>query len=281
VDTLPLKRDLDRDPFVSSVAEAAEGGHAAPTIIGTEHPMSTSDLTTHLATEVSATRLGSWTAILTVVVAAVFAAMAIPTPPRAGPFCVNACVAYPYVDVAQFIPGDYLWLLPGILLVPTFVVLMACIHAYAAEPKKIYSGIGLSFALVYAVIILVDYYLQLTVVMPSLQAGETEGLSLFTQYDPHGLFIALETLGYSMMIVAFLFAAPAFAGGRAERAIRWLFILSFVLAVAAFVGLAVLGHDLVAFELAVLMIDWSVLIASGALLTVVFRRARQSTRLPD
>jgi len=245
-----------------------------------KHPVSTSDLTTHSATGGSATRLGFWTAILTVFVVAVFAVVAIATPARSGPFCGNACVAYPYVDVAQFIPGDYFWLAPGILLVPTFVVLMACIHAYAAEPKQIYSRIGLSFAVVYAVVILVDYYLQLTVVVPSLQAGETEGLSLFTQYDPHGLFIALETLGYSMMTVAFLFAAPAFAGGRAERAIRGLFILSFVLAVTAFVGLAVLGHDLVAFEVTVLMINWSVLIASGVLLSVVFRRAGQAAQLP-
>ena len=238
------------------------------------------DLAIHPATGGGATRLGFWTAIVTIVVVAVFAVVAIPTPPRSGPFCASACVAYPYVDVAQFIPGDYLWLLPGILLAPTFVVLMACIHAYAPEPKKIYSRIGLSFALIYAVVILVDYYLQLTVVVPSLQAGETEGLSLFTQYDPHGVFIALETLGYSMLTVALLFAAPVFAGGRVERSIRGLFVLSFVLAVAAFVGLALLGHDLVAFEVTVLMIIWIVLIASGVLLGVVFRRARQASRLP-
>ena len=234
------------------------------------------DLAIHPATGGGATRLGFWTAIVTIVVVAVFAVVAIPTPPRSGPFCASACVAYPYVDVAQFIPGDYLWLLPGILLAPTFVVLMACIHAYAPEPKKIYSRIGLAFSLVYAVVILVDYYLQLTVVVPNLQAGETDGLSLFTQYHPRGLFIALETLGYSMLTIALLFAAPVFAGGRAERAIRALFTLSFVLAVVAFVGLALLGHDLVAFEVTVLMINWIVLIASGLLLGIVFRRAAQS-----
>ena len=227
----------------------------------------------------SASRLGFWMAVVTVVVVAAFAVVAIATPARSGPFCVNACVGYPYVDVAQYVPGDYLWLLPGILLAPIFVVLMACIHAYAAEPKKIYSRIGLLFALVYAVVILVDYLLQLTVVVPSLQAGETDGLSLFTQYDPHGLFIALESLGYSMLSVALLFAAPVFAGGRAERAIRVLFVLGFVLTVGAFVGLAVVGHDLVAFEVTVLMVTWIVLIASGVLLGVVFGRAGQSARL--
>jgi hypothetical protein len=72
-----------------------------------------------------------------------------------------------------------------------------------------------------------------------------------------------------------------FAGGTAERAIRALFTLGFVLAVAVFVALAVLEHDLVAFEVTVLMITWMVLIASGVLLGVVFRRAGQSGRLPQ
>ena len=241
-----------------------------------KHPVSTSDFTAHSATEGSATRLGFWTAILTVVVAAVFAVVGIATPARSGPFCGTSCVACPYVDVAGFIPGDYLWLVPGILLAPIFVVLMACIHAYAPEPNKVYSRIGLSFAVVYAAVISVDYFLQFTVVVPSLQAGETDGLSLLTQYDPHGIFIALESLGYMMLTIALLFAAPVFAGGRVERAIRGLFVLSFVLAVATFVGLALLGHDLIAFEVTVLMINWVVLIASGALLGIVFRRAGQA-----
>ena len=73
---------------------------------------------------------------------------------------VSDCLAYPYLDVARFIPGDYLWLVPGIMLVPIFVVLMACIHAYAAAPQRIYSRIALSFALVYAVVLAVGDFMQ-------------------------------------------------------------------------------------------------------------------------
>ena len=221
-------------------------------------------------------RLGFWAAIATVVVTAVFAAVAAPTPPRSGLFCTSACVTYPYVDVAQFIPGDFIWMVAGLLLAPIFVVLMACIHAATPEPRNLYSRIALSFAVAYAVIISVDYFVQLTVVVPSLQAGETEGLSLFTQYDPNGLFIALESLGYLTMTIAFLFASAVFSSGRVERAIRWLFVLGFGLAVATFVGLAVVGHDLVAFEVTVLTICWFVLIVSGVLIGVVFKRARRS-----
>ena len=62
-----------------------------------------------------------------------------------------------------------------------------------------------------------------------------------------------------------------------ERAIRWLFVAGFVLAVLAFTGLWLVGHDLIAFEVSVLSINWIVLVTSGALLSVVFRRAGWST----
>lgn len=222
----------------------------------------------------TASQLGGWSAILTAIFAALFSVIAIATPARSGPFCATwGCIAYPYTDVAQFIPGDYFWLVPGILLAPIFVVLFACLHAVVPEEKKLFSQIALLFAAAYAVVIIVDYFSQLTIVWPSLQSGESAGLSLFTQYNPHGFFIAGEALAYMMMSIAFLFAAPVFAGGRAERVIRWLFALSFVLMVVSFVGLWLLKHDLVAFEVTILMINWIVLIVSGILLSIVFRRA--------
>jgi hypothetical protein len=220
-------------------------------------------------------RVGFWAAVLTVIVTVMFAVAGFATPARSGPFCgptTWACIPAPYTDVAQFIPGDYLWLIPGLLLVPIFIVLMAAIHTYAPEPRRIFSSIGLAFATAYAVIIGVVYFIQLTVVVPSLQAGEIEGLSLFTQYNPHGLFIAGEAFAYLAMSLALLFAAPVFAGGRVERAIRWLFVGGLVLAVAAFIWFWVVGGDLIAFEVSVISINWLVLIASGVLLSLVFRR---------
>ncbi len=227
-----------------------------------------------VASRKMASQLGVWAAVSTTICTVVFSVIAIATPARSGPFCATwGCVAYPYTAVAQFIPGDYFWLVPGILLAPLFVVLFACIHAFALEGQKLFSRIALLFAGAYAVVIIADYFSQFTIVMPSLQSGETSGLSLFTQYNPHGFFIAGEALGYLLMSIAFLFAAPVFAGGRAERALRWLFALSFVLAVVAFVGLWLLKNDLVAFEVTILMINWVELITSGVLLSIVFRQA--------
>lgn len=221
-------------------------------------------------------RVGFWTSVLTVLVTAAFAVAGIATPARSGPFCgptTWACVPAPYVDVAAFIPGDYLWLIPGLLLVPTFIVLMAAVHGRATESRRLATRVALAFAAGYAVIVGTDYFFQLAVVVPSLQAGETDGLSLFTQYNPHGLLIAGEALGYLAMSLALLFAAPAFVGPGIERWIRWLYAGGFALAVAALVAFWVLGGDLVAFEVSVLSINWIVLAASGVLLSVVFRRA--------
>jgi hypothetical protein len=220
-----------------------------------------------------ATGIGYWSAILTAVFAAASFLAGIATPARSGPFCASACVTYPYTDVAAFVPIDYFWLFPTFLLAPIFVVLIACLHTYAADDRKLFSQIALSFAVMYAAVITIVYFIQFTVVMPSLLSGETAGLSLFTQYDPHGLFVALEGLGYLLMSTAFLFAAGVFSGGRLERAVRWLFVTSFILAIGSFVSLSWLRYDIVAFEVAILLINWITLIVSGVLLSIWFGRA--------
>ena len=106
-------------------------------------------------------RLGFWSAVLTAVFAAAFFAVGIATPVRS--------ISYPYV--ASFIPVDYLWMYPAFLLAPTFVVLVACIHSYAADDRKVFSQIAVAFAVVYATVITTDYFIQWTVVEPSILSG--------------------------------------------------------------------------------------------------------------
>jgi hypothetical protein len=220
-------------------------------------------------------RLGFWSAVLTAVFAAVAFAAAITTPPRSGPFCTSACVTYPYANTAAFFPGDYLWMVPAIFMMLFFVVLMACIHEIAPDDKKVFSRVGFSFALVSAALIIMDYFIQLTVMQPSLIKGEMDGLALFSQYNPHGIFIAFEDLGYLTMSLALLFAAAVFVRGeRLERSIQRIFIISPLLVFAAFVGLSLIyGNDLeYRFEVTAITITWFTLILSGVLLGIRFKR---------
>lgn len=230
------------------------------------------------ATRMSAARLGRWIAFLLAALAATAFALGFATPPRSGPFCTGSCIAYPYTDAVQFVPRDYLWVVPSIFLTPLFVVLAGCIHGCVPPGKRSLSVIGLCFASISAGMITLDYFIQFQVVAPSLVRGETSGLALFTQYNPHGFFIALEDLGYLLLSVAFLFAGAAFGrANRLERAIRWTFISSGLLAFASFIGLSwKFGLNLeYRFEVAIITLAWATLAVSGVLLGFFFLRARR------
>jgi hypothetical protein len=218
---------------------------------------------------ITANRLGFWSAILTTVLAAAFFAVGI------FGTSYTESIQSPYI-LSTIRPIDYAVWYPAFLLAPTFVVLIACIHHQAPRDKKIFSQIGLSFALIYAGLIASDYFIQLTVVLPSILSKETEGLSLFSMYNPHGLFVALESLGYLMMNAALLSVAAVFAGrSRLERAIRWLFVIGFVLAVGSFGALSLAGYPIVVFEVVIIATNVTVLIVSGALLSLFFKRAER------
>lgn len=221
---------------------------------------------------------GFWVAVITALVAAISFAIAVQTPPASGPFCQSGCVTYPYADVAAFVPRDYLWMYPATLMVCLFLVLMSCIHSYVAEHRKHYSQIGLCFAVFSAAVLAIDYYIQLAMVQPSLLKGELEGLALISQYNPHGIFIALEELGYLAMSLAYLFMGLALRGAtKLARSIAWLLIVSAVLALGAYVAMSLLyGKELeYRFEVAVITINWLVLVVGGVLLSFLFKRAAQ------
>lgn len=224
---------------------------------------------------------GFWSAVLTAVLASAALAIGITTPPRSGPNCTSGCITAPYTAAAAaFVPRDYLWMYPALLLAVAFVVLVACIHHFACDERTLYGQVGLAFAVMAATALSTDYFIQLAVLQPSLLKGETEGLSLFSQYNPHGVFIALEDVGYVLMGTAFLFVGAVFAGrNRLERSIRWLFIIGGLAEIAALIVLAAIyGQDLeYRFEVIGLAIDWTTLISTGVLLSVLFRRLAQGS----
>ncbi|MHB8968647.1 MAG: hypothetical protein ACYC57_10390 [Thermoleophilia bacterium] len=225
--------------------------------------------------------IGFWAAILTAVFTAVSFAIAVTTLPRSGPYCTGDCVTYPYTDVAEFIPRDYLWLYPATFVPLLFVVLMISIHYFAPEHKKILSHVAVSFALISSVVFITDFFIQLAVMQPAFLKGEIEGLSPFSQYNPHGIYIALEVLGFLMMSAAFVFAAGVFTRKGLERVIRWLFIISFVLAIVGFVVYSLMyGRDLdYRFEVFIYAINWPVLIVASILLSIIFRRMERKRPL--
>jgi hypothetical protein len=220
-------------------------------------------------------RFAYYSAILTTVITIVTFGFAMIAIPISGANCPGDCVEYPYLDTVSQFPRDFVWMALAMILVLAYVVLMVSIHAYASRQKRIFSQIGLVLAMIAAVVLLSDYYIQFFVIPMSLMNGETEGLAVLIQYNPHGVFLALEELGYLVMSLSFLFMAPVFANrSRLESAVRWVFVIAFVVAIISLAGFSIgYGFDKQdRFEVAVLSVDWLALIVNGILLSRVFRR---------
>ncbi len=140
--------------------------------------------------------------------------------------------------VASYQPISMLPLIPSLPLAAAFIALMVSIHYYARDDKKIWSQLGLSFAIVYAVMASINYIVQLTVVRLSILNQETDGLAMFAMGNPHSIFWALAS-AYVFMNLAMLFAAPVFEAGKLERWIRWLFLANGASAVITIFGIVV------------------------------------------
>jgi hypothetical protein len=233
------------------------------------------------ATRGAEARFSFWVAVLTAALAAAALAMAVTTPPRSGPYCSMSCITYPYTNAAAFVPRDYLWMYPAALLSLTLAVLVTRVHRHATDDLKSCSLVAMCFASLGAALILSDYLLQVAVVQPSLLDGQVSGLSLLSQYNPHGVFIALEDGGYSLMGLAFVFSGLSLGRlNRLERVVGRILVISGVAVIGVLVTMAlVFGKDLeYRFEVVALSIDWVVLVVSGVLLAVVFKRLMRASQ---
>ncbi|HWR27709.1 MAG TPA: hypothetical protein VN377_04645 [Candidatus Thermoplasmatota archaeon] len=132
-----------------------------------------------------------------------------------------------------------------------FLIVILCIYSIAPEDKKILGHIGLSFAIIYATMISVNYFIQLTFV----QFGAFNA-DVFSIKNPQSMMMTIEVLGYFFMGLSTLFIAPIFQSGKLEKAIRLLFVFNGVLGIGGAIGFA-------------LNLDWRILIGGLLVWTIV------------
>ena len=222
----------------------------------------------------AATRLGFYSALLTAILGVVTFGLAMTAVPDSGAFCSGDCFTWPYLNTLSEYPGDYLWMPAAVLFLLAAFAFFTVLHDRADPERKGFSRIGLGFALMAILILVVNYFVQFTVVPASLMSGQTEGIPLITQYNPQGVFIALEELGYLLLALAFAFLAPSVYGKtRITKAMGWVFGIAAVLSFASLVFIvAVYGaHRLDRFEVVVITITWPALITNALLATLLWR----------
>ncbi len=215
-----------------------------------------------------ALRLGAVVALTMTAVTVVTFALAFMAGPDDTPYPFTSDV------IAAQWPGDYLWMYPAMLLMLLFVVVIASVHEYAPAARKIFSLVGVCLAVIAAAVLLITYFIQVTVMQPSLEKGQLDGWAMLTMYNPNGVFIALEELGYLLMSLALAVLAPVFMRkNKVERTIRWLFVSCFAVALGALVAVsATRGIDRGdLFEVIVISVVWLTLIVAGPLVAVVLR----------
>ncbi len=163
--------------------------------------------------------------------------------------------------------GLALLLTPSLLLAPSFLLLMIAVGQIVSPPRRVLSHAAIAFATIYAALICIVYYVQLTLVAPRLARNDVEGIEvlLFTPFN--SFLYAVDILGYSFMSLATLFAGFALRGKRVARVVRWCLIANGML--LPFLALQMYFHWMI-YPASLWALTFP---ASTALLALMFQRA--------
>lgn len=193
-----------------------------------------------------------------------FAMIAIPI---SGANAPDGGIAYPYLETIQQYPRDYIWQYLAMVLMCAYLVNFIIIKELVSETVKLCAKIGVAFAIISTTVLLVDYYVQVNSVVISLRSNEFEGIPLLTQYNPHGVFIALEELGYIMMVLSFACLVPVF-WKKGTKPIAVIYFIGFLGSVIGFILISIqYGLDKQdRFEVIIISLAWLILIVNGILI---------------
>lgn len=201
-----------------------------------------------------------------------FAMIAVPS---SGPNCPGNCMEYPYSNLLPYFPRDYYWMYIVTVQLLAFLVFVIAHHFNTRKSRKLFSFVSVSLAMIATTVLLSNYFVQYAVVPISVMKGETEGIALLTQYNGHGIFIALEELGFTVMSLAFLFLSWAYKGKQVlEKAMRVIYRIPALVVVISFIYYTIefgLDRDY-RFEVVAISINWLITLAGSLISFFYFYR---------
>ena len=204
-----------------------------------------------------ASRLGFWSSVITAALGAAYVVMLIA-------FFSTEGFAFPPSPAVQLTAGVITF-----LTAPTLLIVFVAIREVPGRDGVLGTA-GVCFAVLFAAVVCINRFVQLTVVQQAPAGANTPDLARFVPYTTESVMFALEMLGWGFFIaLAALFVAPLFSRGLLQLTIRWTFIAFGALSLISVVGF-VSDTPLTA----VGFIAWGpLLLALAVLLAVFFRTA--------
>jgi hypothetical protein len=118
------------------------------------------------------------------------------------------------------------------------VVLVVGIDTITPPDRRPFSRLSVLFTVMFAVVVTINRFVQLTIVRQSVAAGDVGDLRRFLPYDPRSAMFALEILGWAFFFgLAALFLVPVLRGPGLRTWIARLFGLYGLLGLACAAGL--------------------------------------------
>lgn len=218
---------------------------------------------------------GFYSSILLVILTIITWGLGMIAIPPSGPNCPANCIEYPFDELLLYYPRDYYWMYMAVIQLFSYVIFMVSNHFVIQSENKLFSFLSITFTIIASTVLLIDYFVQFAVVPLSVMNGETEGIALLTQYNGHGIFIAMEELGYICMSISFLFMSFVFKNESClEKSIKIILITGFILLFCCFVFYVVkYGLDRsYRFEVAAISVNWITAIIIGILMSILSER---------
>jgi hypothetical protein len=134
----------------------------------------------------------------------------------------------PFKSVAQ---------LMMLFFAPLYVVLLSSIYDLAGSEKKPLARAALLMGVIFAGLISMHYFIQLSTVRLGIANGQVAGLDQFVQANPASAISAINLLGWSLFFgLSSLLIALVFAGRGLEQFIRVVFLINGVCCLLGGVG---------------------------------------------
>jgi hypothetical protein len=223
-------------------------------------------------------RLAQYAAVAVAALTLVTFGLAMIAVPPSGPFCPGDCMEYPFEELMRYFPRDYLWMYAAIPQLLSFLVFAVAVYFTTPTRRKVFAGLAGCFAAFTVLVLMVNYYVQFSVVPVSVSNGQFEGIPLLTQYNGYGVFIAMEELGFFFMSLAFLaFSFTLERRDRLEKVLAWILTIPFVATVLSLVLYTIqygIERDY-RVEVATITANWTVAIVGGFLYAVVYRKRQK------